>query len=53
MNWNTFTDVSFAFRVTPPLIGGAVLLSFLLGLIGGAFPALRASLLRPVDALRY
>ncbi|UCF68044.1 MAG: ABC transporter permease [Acidobacteriota bacterium] len=51
-NWNTFTDVSFAVQVTPALIGRAFGLSFVLGLIGGALPALRAAALRPIEAMR-
>ncbi len=35
------------------LILGALSFSFLLGVISGALPALQASRLRPVDALRY
>ena len=51
-NWNTFTDVSFAFRLTPQLAGEAFILAFALGLIGGTLPALRAASLKPVDAFR-
>jgi ABC-type lipoprotein release transport system permease subunit len=51
-NWNTFTDVSFAFRVTPALLGRAVAVAVLLGLLGGAVPAWRASRLIPTAALR-
>ncbi len=35
------------------LIGGALLFSFLIGAISGVFPAMQASKLKPVDALRY
>ena len=51
-NWNTFTDVSFAFRLTPELAAKSFILAFALGLIGGTLPALRAASLRPVDAFR-
>jgi putative ABC transport system permease protein len=51
-NFNTFTDVSFAFEVSPSLIGTAFGLSFVLGLVGGTLPAWRASRLVPVEALR-
>jgi len=51
-NWNTFTDVSFAFRLTPSLALTSFVLAFALGLIGGTLPALRAASLKPVDAFR-
>jgi ABC-type lipoprotein release transport system permease subunit len=51
-NWNTFTDVSFAFALTPALALQSFLLAFVLGVLGGALPALRASRLRPVEAFR-
>jgi putative ABC transport system permease protein len=52
MNFNTFTDVSFAFRVTPDLMLTSAVLAFVLGLVGGVLPAWRAARLVPVDALR-
>ena len=51
-NWNTFTDVSFSFTLSPQIAATAFLVAFALGLIGGALPAWRAARLRPVDALR-
>ncbi len=51
-NFNTFTEVSFAFRVTPEVLANAVVFSLLLGLLGGAVPAWKASHLTPVSALR-
>ena len=51
-NWNTFTDVSFTFTLTPGLALQSFLLAFLLGLLGGALPAFRAARLKPVEALR-
>ncbi|MFT7462593.1 MAG: putative ABC transport system permease protein [Pseudohongiellaceae bacterium] len=51
-NFNTFTDVSFSFDVTPQLMLTSVGLSLALGIIGGALPALRAARLPPVTALR-
>ena len=51
-NFNTFTDVSFAFTLTPELAAKSFFLAFLLGLVGGTLPALRAASLRPVEAFR-
>jgi ABC-type antimicrobial peptide transport system permease subunit len=52
MNWNSFTDTSFAFRVDAPLLATAVGIAMLLGILGGLVPAWRASRLKPVEALR-
>jgi putative ABC transport system permease protein len=52
MNFNTFTEVAFAFRVTPDVLATAVTFSLVLGLLGGAVPAWKASHLTPVSALR-
>jgi putative ABC transport system permease protein len=52
MNFNTFTDVAFAFRVTPKVLMNATFFALVLGLVGGAWPAWRASQLEPVEALR-
>ena len=51
-NWNTFTEVAFAFRVTPALLMQAVGVAVGLGLLGGAVPAWRASRMVPTAALR-
>jgi len=51
-NFQTFTEVAFAFRTTPLVLGVAVALAVVLGLLGGAFPAWRAARLPPVAALR-
>jgi putative ABC transport system permease protein len=52
MNFQTFTEMSFAFRVTPLVLGVAIAFSLLLGLLGGALPAWRAARLKPTDSLR-
>ena len=52
MNFNTFTDVSFAFIITPTLIVSSFVLAVALGIVGGVLPAWRASRMRPVEALR-
>jgi ABC-type lipoprotein release transport system permease subunit len=52
MSWDTFTEVTFAFRVDPPLLGTAVLIAMGLGLLGGLVPSWRASRMKPVTALR-
>jgi putative ABC transport system permease protein len=52
MNFQTFTEMAFAFRVTPGVLFIAVFFSLVLGLIGGAWPALRAALMKPTVAMR-
>lgn len=51
-NWQTFTEVAFAFRVTPDVLVRAVGFALILGLLGGTWPAVRAARLDPTDALR-
>lgn len=52
LNWSTFSQLSFSFAVTPPLIVLGIACSLLMGLIGGLFPAIRAARLPVATALR-
>ena len=52
INWQTFSQVTFGFAVTPALLGTAIAWSATLGLLGGLFPAIRASRLPIAAALR-
>jgi putative ABC transport system permease protein len=52
MNWQTFSQVAFAFAVTPRLIAAGIVYALVMGLIGGVFPAIRAARLPVVTALR-
>jgi len=52
MNFQTFTEMAFAFRVTPLVLGIAISFALMLGLLGGAWPAWRAARLKPTIALR-
>jgi putative ABC transport system permease protein len=52
INWQTFSQIAFAFAVTPPLLAGAIIWSTGIGLIGGLFPAIRAARLPIAAALR-
>ena len=49
MNWQTFSHLAFAFKVTPDLLGGGILFALGMGVAGGLLPALHAAL-RPVAA---
>jgi len=52
MNWQTFSQVAFAFTVTPALLVQGATYALLMGLIGGLFPAIRAARMPIVTALR-
>ena len=52
MNWQTFSHMAFAFRVTPVLLAGGVVFALLMGLVGGVPPAVRAARARVAVALR-
>ena len=47
-----FTQVVFQFTVTPPLVGMGIVISIVIGMIGGFLPALRAARLPVTTALR-
>ncbi|MEO6711127.1 MAG: ABC transporter permease [Planctomycetota bacterium] len=53
MNFQTFTEMAFAFRVTPLVLGIAIGFSLVLGLLGGAWPAWRAARMKVTNALRH
>jgi putative ABC transport system permease protein len=52
INWQTFSQIAFAFRVTPLLLMLGVMWAVFIGLIGGLFPAIRAARLPIAAALR-
>jgi putative ABC transport system permease protein len=52
MNWQTFSQVAFAFAVTPALLVTAIIWAAAIGLLGGLFPAIRAARLPIAAALR-
>jgi putative ABC transport system permease protein len=52
MNFQTWSQVAFAFAVTPLLLAQAILLAATLGLAGGLFPAIRAARLPIATGLR-
>jgi putative ABC transport system permease protein len=52
MNFQTFSQVAFAFRVTPLLLAMGLIYALAMGLIGGLFPAIRAVRLPIPVALR-
>jgi putative ABC transport system permease protein len=52
LNWDTFSQVTFAFDVTPALLVEGTVFALVLGLAGGLFPAIRAARLPVTAALR-
>jgi len=52
MNFQSFSQIAFAFAVTPKLLGMALVYALLMGLVGGMLPAIRAARLPVVTALR-
>ncbi|MBI5385336.1 MAG: ABC transporter permease [Verrucomicrobia bacterium] len=52
INWQTFSQIAFAFSVTPQLLVSAIIWAATIGLLGGFFPAIRAARLPIAAALR-
>jgi putative ABC transport system permease protein len=52
MNFQTFSQIAFAFAVTPQLLVQAIILAAIIGLVGGFFPAIRAARLPIAAGLR-
>jgi ABC-type lipoprotein release transport system permease subunit len=52
MNWQTFSELAFGFRLTPAIAGASIAFAIGMGVIGGFLPAVRAARLNIVDALR-
>ncbi len=51
-NWASFSEIAFAFRVTPQLLMSGIVFAVVMGVVGGFFPARRASRLPVIQALR-
>lgn len=52
INFQTFSQVAFAFRVTPALLAMGLTYALIMGLVGGLLPAIRAARLPISSALR-
>jgi putative ABC transport system permease protein len=52
MNWQTFSHLAFAFRVTPLLMGLGIVFALVMGVAGGLPPAVRAARQPVASALR-
>jgi putative ABC transport system permease protein len=52
INWQTFSELAFSFVLSLPILVQTLGFALIMGLVGGFLPALRASRLKIVDALR-
>lgn len=52
MNIATWSEVVFTFDPTPGIILTALIVGGMMGVLGGFFPAVRAAMLSPIDAMR-
>ena len=52
VNWQSFSQIAFAFAVTPVLLIVGVLLATFIGFLGGLLPAIRAAFIPIAFALR-
>ncbi|HEV8358421.1 MAG TPA: biotin/lipoyl-binding protein [Gemmatimonadales bacterium] len=51
-NWASFSEIAFAFRVSPLLLLAGLIFAVAMGVVGGFFPAWRAARLPVVQAMR-
>ncbi len=52
LNWQTFSQVAFAFKVSPQLLTRAIVWAACIGVFGGLFPAIHAARIPIAAALR-
>lgn len=52
VNFQTFSELAFQFRLTPGIVVQTLLFALVMGLLGGFVPAWRAARLKIVDCLR-
>jgi putative ABC transport system permease protein len=52
INFQTFSNLAFAFKITPDLLFMGVAFALVMGVLGGIFPAIRAASLPVATALR-
>ncbi len=52
MNWQTFSELAFTFTLTPRIAIQSMIFALVMGIIGGFLPAVRASRIDIISALR-
>lgn len=51
-NFQSFSELAFSFTLTPSIVMSALIFSLVMGFVGGFLPAIKASRMKIVDALR-
>lgn len=52
LNAGTWSEIVFGFEPTPEIIVKSMLLTAVMGILGGFFPAIRAARISPIEAMR-
>jgi putative ABC transport system permease protein len=52
INFQTFSEIVLSFHATPKVFAASLIFSGVMGLVGGLFPAIRASRVSPIEAMR-
>jgi putative ABC transport system permease protein len=52
LNFQTFSEIVISFRASPGVVISSLIFSIAMGLVGGLVPAIRASRISPVQAMR-
>jgi putative ABC transport system permease protein len=52
INFQTFSEIVLRFQAAPGVLAVSLLFSGIMGIIGGLFPAIRASRISPIEAMR-
>ncbi len=51
-NFSSFSELAFSFKLTPGIVMNGTIFALVMGLVGGFLPAIKASRMKIVDALR-
>jgi len=51
-NWDTFSELAFSFEISNAIVINSYIFAFIMGIIGGFLPAVQASRMRIINALR-
>lgn len=51
-NFQSFSELAFSFALTPRIVANSLIFALAMGLVGGVLPAIKASRMKIVDALR-